>query len=94
VVVVEHGGRLGPVNAQLAGAALAADGGRPVMLDDGEVTGGLVRDMIEVLTSLCAHRRGHWPTRYRALKAVGRARRDIGPWAVFQAGGAQCGGGG
>jgi putative resolvase len=78
VVVVEHRGRLGRVNAGLVEAALAAHGRRLVVLDGGEVTGNLVRDMIEVLTSFCARLYGRRSARDRALKAVGCAQRDIG----------------
>jgi predicted site-specific integrase-resolvase len=54
VVVVEHRDRLGRVNTELAEAALSAQGRRLAVLDDGEVTGDLVRDMIEVVTPFCA----------------------------------------
>ena len=65
-----------------------------VVLDDGEVTGDLVRDMIEVLTSLRACLYGRRPAWNWALKAVGCAQRDIGPRAVLRAEGASCGGAG
>ena len=58
VVVVEHRDRLGRVNTELVEAALAAHGRRLVVLEDGEVTDDLVRDVIEVLTSFCARRYG------------------------------------
>jgi putative resolvase len=92
VVVVEHRDRLGRMNTELAGAALAAHGRRLVVLDDGEVTDDLVRDMTGVLTSLCARLYGRRPARNRALKAIGCARRDIGPQAVLTAGGTPGGG--
>jgi putative resolvase len=86
VAVVEHRDRLGRVNTGLAGAALAAHGGRLVVVDDGEVTGDLVRDMIEVLTWFCARLYGRRSARDRALKAAGCARQDIGPGALAGAG--------
>ena len=86
VIVVEHRDRLGRMNTELAGAALAAHGLHLVVVDDGEVTDDLVRDMIEVLTSFCARLYGRRPARNRALKAVGCAERDIGPQAVRTAG--------
>ncbi|TVS72496.1 recombinase family protein, partial [Mycobacterium helveticum] len=49
-VVVEHRDRLGRMNTELVEAALSAHGRRLVVLDDGEVTDDLVRDMVEVLT--------------------------------------------
>jgi hypothetical protein len=94
VVVAGHRGRLGRVNTGLARAVLAAHGRRLVVLDDGEVTDDLVRDMIEVLTSLCARLYGYRSARNRAGKAVGCARWDIGPQAVLAAGSAWCGGAG
>jgi Resolvase, N terminal domain len=51
IVVVEHRDRLGRMNTELVQAALSAHGRRLVVLDCGEVTDDLVRDMVEVLTS-------------------------------------------
>jgi putative resolvase len=64
-------------------SALAADGRRLVVLDDGEVDDDLVRDMVEVLTWFCARLYGRRSARNRALKAVGCAQRDIGPQVVL-----------
>jgi putative resolvase len=85
-VVVEHRDRLGRMNTGLAEAALSAHGRRLVVVDDGEVTDDLVRDMIEVLTWFCARLYGRRSARNRALKAVGCARQDIGPRAMAGAG--------
>lgn len=82
VVVVEHRDRLGRMNTELVEAALSAHGRRLVVLDSGEVTDDLVRDMVEVLTSFCARLYGRRSARNRALKAVGCAQRDVGPAAV------------
>ena len=79
VVVVEHRDRLGRMNIELAEAALAAHGRRLAVIGDGEVTGDLVRDMIEVLTSFCARLYGRRPARNRAEKALRCAARDVGP---------------
>jgi putative resolvase len=81
-VVVEHRDRLGRMNTELVEAALSAHGRRLVVLDSGEVTDDLVRDMVEVLTSFCARLYGRRSARNRALKAVGCAQRDIGPAVV------------
>jgi putative resolvase len=81
-VVVEHRDRLGRMNTELVEAALSARGRRLVVLDSGEVTDDLVRDMVEVLTSLCGRLDGGRSARDRALKAVGCAQRDVGPAAV------------
>jgi putative resolvase len=81
-VVVEHRDRLGRINTELVEAALAAHGRRLVVIDDGEVTDDLVRDMVEVLTSFCARLYGKPSARNRALKAIGCAQHDIGPQAA------------
>jgi putative resolvase len=78
-VVVTHRDRLARMNAELVEAALSAHGRRLVVLDDGEVTDDLVRDMVEVLTSFCARVYGRRSARNRALKAVRCAERDVGP---------------
>ena len=82
VVVVEHRDRLGRVNTELMESALSAHGRRLVVLDAGEVHDDLVRDRVEVLTSLCARLYGRGSARNRALKAIGCAQRDVGPRAV------------
>lgn len=82
VVVVEHRDRLGRMNIELVEAALAAAGRRLVVLDEGEVTGDLVRDMVEVLTSFCARLYRRRSARNRAEKALRCAERDVGPMAL------------
>lgn len=81
-VVVEHRDRLGRMNTELVEAALSAHGRRLVVLDSGEVTDDLVRDMVEVLTWFCARLYGRGSARNRAIKAVGCAQRNIGPRLV------------
>jgi putative resolvase len=67
-VVVEHRDRLGRMNTELVEAALSAHGRRLVVLDCGEVTDDLVRDVVEVLTSFCARLYGR--------RATGRSERS------------------
>jgi putative resolvase len=74
------------MNIELVESALAAHGRRLVVLDDGEVNDDLVRDVVEVLTWFCGRLCGRRPARYRALRALGCAQRDIGPSAVGAAG--------
>jgi putative resolvase len=81
-VVVTQRDRLARLNAELIEASLAAHGRRLVVLDDGEVTDDLIRDMVEVLTSFCARLYGRRSARNRALKAVRCAQRDVGPASV------------
>jgi putative resolvase len=85
-VVVEHRDRLGRMNTELVEAALSAAGRRLVVLDEGEVTDDLVRDMVEVLTSFCARLYGRRSARNRAEKALRCAERDVGPAALSQPG--------
>jgi putative resolvase len=82
VVVVEHRDRLGRMNTELVEAALSAHNRRLAVLDDSDVTGDLVSDMVEVLTWFCARLYGRRSARNRALKALGCAQQDIGPQAV------------
>jgi putative resolvase len=85
-VVVTHRDRLARMNAELVEAALSAHGRRlVVVVDDGEVTDDLIRDMVEVLTSFCARLYGRRSARNRALKALRCAERDVGPAGVAAA---------
>jgi putative resolvase len=86
-VVVEHRDRLARMNTELVEAALAAHGRRLVVLDEGEVTDDLVREMVEVLTSFCARLYGRRSARNRAEKALRCAERDVGPRAMSHPGG-------
>ena len=81
-MVVTHRDRLARMNAELVEAALAAHGRRLVVLDGGEVTNDLIRDMVEVLTSFCAHLYGRRSAWNRAERALRWAQRDVGPAAV------------
>jgi putative resolvase len=78
-VVVEHRDRLARFGVEHLEAALSAQGRRIVVLDAGEVDDDLIRDVTEVLTSFCARLYGRRGARNRALKALGCARRDVGP---------------
>ncbi len=73
-VVVEHKDRLGRMNVELVEAALSAHGRRLVILDDGEVEDDLVRDVVEVLTSLFARLYGRRSAKNRARKALEAAQ--------------------
>lgn len=73
-VVVEHSDRLGRMNVELVEAALSASGRRLLILDDGEVEDDLVRDMVEVLTSMCARLYGRRSAKNRAAKALEAAK--------------------
>ncbi len=71
VVIVEHRDRLARFGVEHLEAALSAQGRRIVVVTDkGETQDDLVRDMIEVLTSMCARLYGRRGARNRAMRAV------------------------
>jgi putative resolvase len=74
LIVVEHRDRFARFGVEHLHAALAAQGRRIVVVDDGETTDDLVRDMIEVLTSMCARLYGRRGARNRGLRVVTAAK--------------------
>jgi putative resolvase len=78
VIVVGHRDRLARFGVEHLGAALAAQGRRMVVVDDGESADDLVRDMIEVLTGMCARLYGRRGARNRAMRAVTATKQDPG----------------
>ena len=78
VVIVEHRDRLARFGTGHLEAALAAHGRKVVVAGPGETTDDLVRDMIEVLTSMCARLYGRRGARNRAMRAV-TATKGTGP---------------
>lgn len=74
VIVVEHRDRLARFGIEHLSAALEANGRRIVVIDDTEVEDDLVRDMTEVLTSMCARLYGRRSAARRAKAAVRAAR--------------------
>lgn len=84
-VVVEHRDRLAKLGVEHLQAALAASGRHIVIIDDGQTDDDLVRDMVDVLTSMCARLYGRRGARNRAQKALRCAANDVGP-AASQAG--------
>ena len=77
VVVVEHRDRLALFGVEHLEAALVAHGRKVVVAGQGESTGDLVRDMIEVLTLMCARLYGRRGARNRAMRAVTAIRREM-----------------
>ncbi|WP_046471924.1 IS607 family transposase [Allosalinactinospora lopnorensis] len=73
VIVVEHRDRLARFGVEHLEAALDASGRRLVVLDEAETTDDLVRDMTEVLTSMCARLYGRRSAKNRAQRAVAAA---------------------
>ncbi len=76
VIVVEHRDRLARFGVEHLQAALAAQARRIVVVDAGETDDDLVRDMIEVLTSMCARLYARRGARNRALRAVTATRQQ------------------
>lgn len=76
-IVVEHRERLVRLGAEYIEAALSGAGRRLVVVDAGEVEDDLVRDMTEVLTSLCARLYGRRSARTRAARALRCAARPL-----------------
>jgi predicted site-specific integrase-resolvase len=70
VIVTEHRDRFARFGAEYVEAALAAQGRRLLVADPSEVDGDLVRDVTEILTSLCARLYGRRAAADRAARAV------------------------
>ncbi len=76
-IVVEHRDRLARLGSEYIEAALLGAGRRLVVVDKGEVEDDLVRDMTEVLTSLCARLYGRRSARTRAARALRATQRPV-----------------
>ncbi|MFE4672860.1 IS607 family transposase [Streptomyces sp. NPDC056723] len=70
VIVVEHRDRLSGFGVEHLEAVLSASGRRLVVLDPSESADDLVRDVTEVLTSMCARLYGRRGAKNRAARAV------------------------
>jgi putative resolvase len=70
VLVVEHRDRLARFGVEHLEAALSAQSSRIVVLDDAEAADDLVRDVTEVLTSMCARLYGRRSAAKRAKAAM------------------------
>ena len=69
-IVVEHRDRFAGFGAEYVEAALFAQGRRLLVVDPAEVDDDLVRDVTEILTSLCARLYGRRAAANRARKAL------------------------
>jgi predicted site-specific integrase-resolvase len=69
-IIVEHRDRFARFGAEYVAAALDAEHRRMVVVDDAEVDDDLVRDMTELMTSLCARLYGRRSAAHRAAKAI------------------------
>ena len=78
-IVVEHRDRFARFGAEYVEAALAASGRRLLVVDPAEVDDDLVRDVTEILTSLCARLYGRRAAANRAARAVAAATAEDAP---------------
>jgi putative resolvase len=69
-VVVEHRDRLMRFGFEYVEAALAASGRKLIVVDETEVTDDIVRDVHEVLVSMCARLYGKRAAANRAKRAM------------------------
>ena len=77
-IVVERSDRFARFGAEYVEAALAASGRRLLVVDPAEVDDDLVRDVTEILTSLCARLYGKRAAANRAARAVAAATGPVG----------------
>ena len=75
-IVVEHRDRFARFGAEYVEAALAASGRRLLVVDPAKVDDDLVRDVTEILTSLCARQYGRRAAANRSARAVATATGD------------------
>ena len=76
VIVVEHRDRFARFGAEYVEAALSAQGRRLLVADPSEVDDDLVRDVTEILTSLCARLYGQRAAKNRAARAMAALGQD------------------
>ena len=74
VIVVEHRERLCRFGFEYVEATRSGRGARIVVMDQDEVEDDLVRDVTEVMTSLCARLYGRRSAKRRAERALAAAR--------------------
>ena len=73
VIIVEHRERLCRFGFEYVEAALAGRGARVLVMDEGELEDDLVRDVTELMTSLCARLYGRRSAKRRAERALAAA---------------------
>lgn len=78
-LVVVHRDRLTRFGFEMVEAAIVGRGGEVVVIDDSEVDDDLVRDVTEVLTSMCARLYGRRSAANRARRAMEAAAGDRDP---------------
>ena len=76
IIIVEHRERLCRFGFEYIEAALSARGARILIMEEEEIEDDLVRDVTEVMTSLCARLYGRRSARRRAERAMAAAKED------------------
>ena len=76
-IVVEHAERFARFGAEYVEAVLSASGRRLLVMDPAEADDDLVRDVTEILTSLCARLYGRRAAASRAARAVAAIEQDV-----------------
>ena len=76
IIIVEHRARLCRFGFEYIEAALSARGARILIMEEEEIEDDLVRDVTEVMTSLCARLYGRRSARRRAERAMVAAKED------------------
>ena len=77
MIVAEHRERFCRFGFEYVVAALAGRGSRILVMDEGELEDDLVRDVTEVMTSLCARLYGPRSAKLRAERALAAAREGL-----------------
>ena len=72
-IVGEHRDRLTRFGFEMVETCLASSGGELIVMEDREVDDDLVRDVTEVLTSMCARLHGRRSAKHRAERAMNAA---------------------
>ena len=75
-IVTEHRDRFARFGAEYVEAALAASGRRLLVTDRAEVDDDLVREVTEILTSLCARLYGRRAAANRAARGAAALSQD------------------
>lgn len=70
ILLVEHRDRLARFGFEYLQAALAAQGREIHVIDEGEVEDDIVRDLHEIIVSMCARLYGKRSAKHRAQKAI------------------------
>jgi predicted site-specific integrase-resolvase len=77
IILIEHRDRLMRFGFEYIEASLAAQGRKIIVIDAEEITDDVVRDLHEVIVSMCARLYGKRSAKNRAQKAFNAIREDV-----------------